>query len=278
MLFSVIVPTCHRNDLLAKCLDRLGAGTQTFQDKYEVIVTDDGSKSDAQDMLRRDYPWVRWVPGPRKGPAANRNNGAKHALGDWVIFVDDDCLPDPGLLSGYAAAMLQYRDMNVLEGRTYTDRPRRSLAEVCPVNETGGYLWSCNFAIWKPLFDKLTGFDERFPYACMEDVDFRTRLTLLGERFAFVPASSVCHGWRPCYTVRELIRYKESLDVFLSLHPETWNENGGLHHFRAGLRSLIKVTIGTAFQYRGAGFLRALRHDLFTFWMGLRLGLRAINR
>lgn len=43
MLFSVVIPTCRRNDLLAKCLDRLAPGQQTLSpDQYEVIVTDDG--------------------------------------------------------------------------------------------------------------------------------------------------------------------------------------------------------------------------------------------
>ncbi|MFM6224388.1 MAG: glycosyltransferase family 2 protein, partial [Dolichospermum sp.] len=74
--FSVIIPTYHRNDLLAKCLDCLAPGMQTLPaDQYEVIVSDDGYQSTAQEMIEQNYPWVKWVAGPGKGPAANRNNG-----------------------------------------------------------------------------------------------------------------------------------------------------------------------------------------------------------
>ncbi|MFM6609030.1 MAG: glycosyltransferase family 2 protein, partial [Dolichospermum sp.] len=61
-LFSVIIPTYHRNDLLAKCLDWLTHGVQTLPaDKYEVIVSDDGYQSTAQEMIEQNYPWVKWV-------------------------------------------------------------------------------------------------------------------------------------------------------------------------------------------------------------------------
>jgi glycosyltransferase involved in cell wall biosynthesis len=103
--FSVIIPTYHRNDLLAKCLDCLADGIQTLPfEQYKVIVTDDGSETTAEEMIRECYPWVQWVAGPHKGPAANRNNGAKYAKGKWLAFTDDDCLPDPQWLETYAEA------------------------------------------------------------------------------------------------------------------------------------------------------------------------------
>ena len=65
MLLSVIIPTCHRNDLLAECLDRLAPGRQQGQASgqldYEVIVTDDGQHTTAETMIREHYPWVRWL-------------------------------------------------------------------------------------------------------------------------------------------------------------------------------------------------------------------------
>jgi glycosyltransferase involved in cell wall biosynthesis len=65
-IFSVIIPTYHRNDLLAKCLDCLAPGTQTLHtEQYEVIVTDDGSQTTAEEMIKQQYPWAKWVAGPR---------------------------------------------------------------------------------------------------------------------------------------------------------------------------------------------------------------------
>ena len=141
MLFSVIIPTYHRNDLLAKCLDCLASNVQTLtSDDYEVIVTDDGSLTTAEEMINHHYSWVKWVAGSHNGPAANRNNGARYAQGEWLVFTDDDCLPDPQWLEAYTKNVTNEMNYLVLEGRTYVDRPRKSLAETSPVNESGGYL------------------------------------------------------------------------------------------------------------------------------------------
>ena len=65
ILFSIIIPTCHRNDDLAKCLDRLLPDVQTLPSAlYEVIVTDDGSISTAEPLIRERYAWVHWIAGP----------------------------------------------------------------------------------------------------------------------------------------------------------------------------------------------------------------------
>ena len=90
MTFSVIVPTCNRNDLLAKCLELLNPANQTIKEVYEVIVTDDSKNNVAKALIEDIFTWAKWVEGPKRGPAANRNNGAKDAKGDWLIFIDDD--------------------------------------------------------------------------------------------------------------------------------------------------------------------------------------------
>ncbi|WP_373526226.1 glycosyltransferase family 2 protein, partial [Nostoc sp.] len=219
--FSIIIPTYHRNDLLAKCLNCLAPGVQTLpSEQYEVIVTDDGSVTTAEEMMNENYPWAKWVTGPGKGPAGNRNNGVKHACGEWLAFTDDDCLPDPQWLEAYAKAIVAEPACLVFEGRTYVNRPRRSLGETSPTNELGGYLWSCNFAIQRQFFNSLSGFDERFPYAAMEDVDLRLRLTKRGHKFCFIKAASVCHPWRPKGGWKKLKQHQESVLIYLSVHPE----------------------------------------------------------
>lgn len=252
--FSVIVPTYHRNDLLAKCLDCLAPGVQTLSaDRYEVIVTDDGSQTTAQETILHDYPWAKWVAGSRKGPAANRNNGAKSAVGEWLVFTDDDCLPDAQWLEAYDRAISLDPSCQVFEGRVYVDRPRQTLAEKSPVNDTGGYLWSCNFAIQNQIFRSLGGFDERFPYAAMEDVDFRFRLTKAGILFPFISTASVCHPWRPSGGWREFKKHQQSTLVYLSLHPEEVTRINSLYYLKLALQSLIRTTIPQGLNLKGRG-------------------------
>ncbi len=218
---SVVIPTCQRLDALAECLARLASGAQTLPaDSYEVIVTDDGSQPTAEPMLREQFPWARWFAGPRRGPAANRNYGARQARGEWLVFLDDDCVPAPGVLAAYVAARKQSPGSTVLEGRTRAIGVRTRLDMECPINETGGYLWSCNFCIRRSVFVGMGGFDEKFPSAFMEDVDLRLRLRKAGEPTAFVPEAEVGHGWRlrrGCKFVRLQAR---STRYFLAKHPE----------------------------------------------------------
>ena len=190
-MITVVIPTCHRNDLLAKCLDSLAPGVQTLPtDQYEVIVTDDGSKSTAEQMLREQYPWAQWVAGPRKGPAANRNNGAKYAQGEWLAFTDDDCLPSAGWLEAYLLAIpLGHL---VYEGKTTCVEGIKSPLYEAPINLTGGSLWSCNLFVTRELFLRIKGFDEQFAF-WMEDADFRVRLQKLGIFYCFVESAVVDH-------------------------------------------------------------------------------------
>jgi GT2 family glycosyltransferase len=209
---SVVIPTRHRNDLLAKCLDRLAPGAQTLPaEQYEVIVTDDGSTSTAEAMIREKYPWARWTQGPRKGPAANRNHGASLAQGEWIAFTDDDCLPSPGWLAAYAAAI---RDgVKVYEGKTTCQAGITSPRMGAPVNLNGGWLWSCNMLVDRPLFERLK-FDESFPHPHMEDVFFRERLKQMGERFVFVPAAEIDHPPRHLPSGRNWVATHESEIIY----------------------------------------------------------------
>ena len=274
MLLSVIVPTCHRNDLLARCLDRLAPEVQQgpAPGDYETIVSDDGCTSTAEALLAEHYRWARWAAGPRRGPASNRNHGAKRATGEWLVFLDDDCIPDPGFLHAYACAIAEHPEFNVFEGRTYVDRPRRSLAESAPVNETGGCLWSCNFAIKKSVFDAMTGFDERFPYPAMEDVEFRFRLQRREERFQFVKNAAVCHPWRPIGGAKAFERYEHSLLLYLSIHPEEAVSFTPAAFLRSTLREFLRTTVPALWRCGGAGVGEALREHLFQCRLAWRLG------
>ncbi len=196
-LLSVIIPTYYRNDLLSACLNCLHPDIQTLDRAYyEVIVSDDGRETTAQSLIEARYPWVRWMKGPQKGPAANRNNGAKMAEGEWLVFTDDDCLPKPNWLYAYANAIESNETINVFEGKTIADRPFQRYDEEAPINETGGNLWSCNFCINQRVFKEVNGFDERFPYAAMEDIDLATRLKDIRVAQLFIPDALIIHPVR----------------------------------------------------------------------------------
>ncbi len=219
MLFSVIIPTCNRDKLLCRCLDRiLPPYQQLSSELYEVIVADDNADDHLVDELKGYYPTVKVVKGPRRGPAANRNAGARMAKGRWLVFIDDDCLPGDYLLSTYKKEV-EKNHVKVLEGCTIVDRQRMRFDEEAPYNWFGGNMWSCNFAIEKDFFFGLGGFDEKFIYPCLEDVDLRVRIER-SETIAFVPLAVVVHEWRRKTAFRDLRKQLHAHKYFYKKHSQ----------------------------------------------------------
>lgn len=213
--FSVIIPTYHRNDLLSLCLERLAPGKQTLPPStYEVIVTDDGSTSTAESLIQEKFSWAKWVPGPRQGAGANRNHGASYSHAEWLVFTDDDCLPNLEWLESFANALQD--GIRVYEGCTTCEAGVCPPMQVAPTNLKGGFLWSCNMMISCQLFQMLGGFDPKFPYPHMEDVEFRERLRAADEPFLFVPNAIVDHPPRQIQPPQKMAAYQESLYYYLA--------------------------------------------------------------
>jgi glycosyltransferase involved in cell wall biosynthesis len=188
----VVIPTRNRPELLSRCLDRLSPGAQSMaSDRYRVIVSDDGDVHGTRDLVAARYPWARWAIGPHRGPAANRNAGARLCQAPFLVFADDDCIPDHDWLAGFLPAIERGCDLS--PGRIVSREPWRSPLEHAPLNETGDAIWSCNMLVRREFFARLGGFDERFPHAHMEDLDFQTRARALTPVELFSPRAVVDH-------------------------------------------------------------------------------------
>lgn len=216
-----MIPTCDRPEWLSRCLERLAPGAQTLDaSQYEVIVTDDARTRSAEAIVHPCFPWARWVIGPRRGPAANRNHGAQCASGEWLVFTDDDCVPCDDWLRAYARAMEMSGAM-VLEGRTVATPAFRSVWDEAPENLRGGWFWSCNIAIRRELFVRLGGFDENYRFAAMEDVDLRRALAEEGQSITFVEGAEVNHPIRkvgPLQKLRQIGRLQSHV-----YYAQKWN-------------------------------------------------------
>jgi GT2 family glycosyltransferase len=251
---SVVIPTCNRPHLLDECLTSVAIAIKCAgRSDIEVVVNDDSGNDESQRLVLAKHTHVSWAPGPRRGPASNRNAAVLRARGHWIFFLDDDCIARPDWIRAFLAAIACNPDYSVFEGKTVADRERERLDEEAPVNAVGGYLWSCNMAIRRALFEQLGGFCESFPHAAMEDVDLRLRIQALGARFPFVANAVVCHPYRRVKGLQFSIKHGRSYIHLVTLHPElvararwgTWLGN-------AVRRS--KSLLFDAFRYNFRGF------------------------
>lgn len=270
-VFSIIIPTCNRPDLLKKVLSCVSPERQQIEGnsvEYEIIVTDDGDDKGSRTLVEKEFPHVTYAEGPQKGPACNRNHGASLAKGEWLLFTDDDCLPSEDWVATYFGNV--DADHAVLEGKTIADRPKRRLNEGAPINETGGLLWSCNFAIRKSTFQQLQGFDESFPFAAMEDVDFRERLVKAGHTTKFVDSAVVVHPMAPYKGLQNWKNSHQSWLYLMKKHPHLLNKNIPWSLLHSGLHSMLKRTFPGLFKYKGRGFIFSLTRDLFMIFLGIK--------
>ena len=97
---SVVIPTHNRRDSLLRVLEALG--NQTISpDRFEVIVVcdgcTDGTESTCRGLTTR-YSLRVIVQAQQQSPASARNRGVQDAAGEIIVFLDDDVVPDPGLI------------------------------------------------------------------------------------------------------------------------------------------------------------------------------------
>ena len=104
-LVTVVIATRERPELLVHCLDSVAA---LRYPRLEVVVVDNDPVTEAtSELIRQDYPDVRYVREPVRGLAAAHNRGLAEALGEITAFTDDDVVVDPDWLRALVAAFAE---------------------------------------------------------------------------------------------------------------------------------------------------------------------------
>ncbi len=88
---SVIIPTYNREHILESAIKSALAQTHA---NIQVIVSDDGSE-DGTSQLMTKYPQVTYLKLKHGGQAHARNEGLKHARGEYIATLDSDDIWEP---------------------------------------------------------------------------------------------------------------------------------------------------------------------------------------
>jgi GT2 family glycosyltransferase len=254
--FSVVIPTYERPDDLRRCLNALKPINQPHSPAYETIVTDDSKSDSSRVIVKKEFPEVKWRMGKKNGPGGNRNAGVSEAKGEWIVFIDDDCIAQKGYLVAYSKAIEGNPKVDLFEGYIFPDRPKRTWAETCPENSFGGMFWTSNLCVRKRTFNESGGFDETFQVA-YEDVDFAFRIQKEGKKTLFVKNAGACHPWRTLKNEGNNWKPKgfelNELFHFLSKHPEATEHSSPFVYFRHLIRMLTKDLATCTLVFHGKG-------------------------
>ncbi|RLI97854.1 MAG: glycosyl transferase [Candidatus Aenigmatarchaeota archaeon] len=180
---SIIVPTLNEEKYIENCLKSIS--NQDYDGKYEIIVSDGGSKDKTVKIARKYADKV--IICEKRGISYGRNRGAKEAKGDILVFVDADTI----LLFDTISKLVK------------PFRKKKVVGSTCPVlplsPKAGDFLlyWIANqfvsrslksskpqvfgicCAYRKEAFERVNGFDERLK--TLEDLDLAERISKLGE-------------------------------------------------------------------------------------------------
>jgi glycosyltransferase involved in cell wall biosynthesis len=233
---SVIVSTYNRPDALGACLRSL---ERQMAKDFEIVVADDGSGPATRDVIAAWKPKITvplahvWQEDRGFRLAEIRNRAIAVSTGDYLVFVDGDCLAPAGFVAahrvlaepGYfvggnrvllSRALTEDVLANNLEPERWSfadwalRRARGDINRLLPLmNLPLGSLRKClatkwegvrggNFAFHRADLERVNGFETSFTGWGLEDSDIVIRMIRAGVRRKDGRfATGVVHLWHP---------------------------------------------------------------------------------
>ena len=217
---SIILSTYNRPKALKQVL--LAFNHQSFK-PFEVIIADDGSGDETFKLLDEikgslKYPYCHvWQEDKGFRLSKSRNNGILKAVGEYIIFIDGDCIPvkafigthlllaEKGwfvrgsrvMLSQQLTQSVEAGIVNLLELsfmsfiRYYVQKKIKRISPLFkiplgPLRKYKAGKWkgakTCNMGVWKKDILSVNGFDEHYEGWGHEDADLVLRLFHAGVR------------------------------------------------------------------------------------------------
>jgi glycosyltransferase involved in cell wall biosynthesis len=241
---SVVITTYNRPDALEAVVR---ACFMQDDKNFEIIIADDGSTANTRaciQALAANAPVPLrhvWQPDAGFRAARARNRGTLAAAGEYIVFLDGDCIPQRDFIARHRALSQPgylVSGSRILLGKNLTRRVLEQHIDVAATSLATRLGWrvfgeinkviqlavrwpdlgrtsrkfswrrikSCNLGVWRSDLERVNGFDESFTGWGHEDSDLVVRLFHAGvmrKDGAF--ATEVFHLWH-----REAERSQES--------------------------------------------------------------------
>ena len=197
---SVIIPVYNGGGYIEECLRALGS---SLYRSFETIVVDDASTDNTTEICRGFGVTVIGLE-RQSGPAGARNEGAKRAAGEILLFIDADVVVTENTLGQFAGLFMGDPDISAAFG-SYDDSPRapdfisqyRNLLHHFVHQRSysdADTFWAGCGAVRRRIFSELGGFDgDKYPVPSIEDIELGYRMRQKGYRITLDKGIEVKH-------------------------------------------------------------------------------------
>ena len=242
-LVSVIIPVHNRLQYVGQAIRSVLH--QTYPNT-QIVMVDDGSEVDPAPALEPFGDRVKLIRKRNGGLASARNFGIKHALGEFLLFLDDDDELEPTALEVLLEALRGYPGGVWAAGRfAYIDEQGRRLNKEHPCHYDSGEIYAgminanligapSTVLVSSAIVRALGGFVEASCYHMAEDYDLWL---------------SLAKDWPIAATRQVVTKYR--------LHSNNWSSKNSLLHAEAIIAVLEKQR-GRSRPGLDSAFLRAI--------------------
>jgi len=221
MNVSIIIVNYNTSSLLKSCIESIYAQVQNCS--YEIIVVDNNSSDNSEEVIRTNFPRVHFIKSPENLGFGKANNlGVNHASGEYLLFLNSDTELINDAISILYEFIANCSDCGIVGGNLFSrdNLPQHSYACSLPTSRselyrffsrTGeffssknswfnhsnaplkvGYITGADLMISKELFNSLNGFDPDF-FMYYEETELTKRLKDLGYSVWSVPQAKIMH-------------------------------------------------------------------------------------
>jgi GT2 family glycosyltransferase len=205
---SIIIPTLHRKVSLLRLLKSVLLNVDKRLLEIIIVEQNQNNKKEIEYLLKKQVEY-KYIYSSTISTSKAKNIGARQAVGNYLLFVDDDVVVTKDLVKYH---LQNYFDPCVAAvcGRSITSAQRIESLRV----DTGqisylgvfsdGYsstvrqeidtVIGCNASWRKNVFNEIGGFDEQFTGNAMrEESDLSLRAKKAGYKILFEPKALVYH-------------------------------------------------------------------------------------
>lgn len=274
MKLSIIILNFKKKELTLNCVKSIYLQYQKEFEKreFETVVVDNFSEDKSVEYLKKGIQTNKfknvflYQNSKNAGFGGGCNFGAKHAKGDYLLFLNNDTkVLDNGILGmidflnsrptvGIIGGKMENENMTpqASTGRFYTffnailmifSMQRLGLVYNSPKNITKtDWVSGSSLMIRKALFDKIGGFDEKI-FMYMEDVELCFRAKKAGFSTYYYPFVKIIHaGQGSSNRTFAIINIYKGLIYFYKKHMPLWQTN--MIELLLRLKAIVLISVG----------------------------------